>query len=291
MTVLQQLVNGLSLGGIYALIAIGFSLVYGVLGLVNFAHGDIYMAGTFVGFFLYAELGLPLLLAVPLAIASGALLSMLVERVASRPVRGAPRLVPMMTTFGVALILRNLVELEAGSATQPFNTPLSGRALEFAGVRFPAASLVTLAVSLVTILAFTAYLRRSRSGFAIRASAQDLRTSGLMGVPIDRTVVVMFALGGALGVVGGLLYASAYGIFYIGMGFQGLLKGFAAAVVGGIGSLQGALLGGLLLGVTESMVGPYLSGAYRDAIAFLLLITILLIRPVGLIGAQVQERV
>ena len=290
-TFLQQVINGISLGSIYALIAIGFSLVYGVLGLVNFAHGDIFMLGTYIGYYFYITLGWPIYVAVPIAVVAGGTASVIVERVASRPVRDAPRLIPMITTFGAALVIRNLVEHFAGSNTRGFPTPLTGKAVTVLGIRIPIISLVTIAVAVVTIGAFGAFLKYRKAGYAIRASAQDLTTARLMGVSVERTIIVMFFVGGALGVVGGLLYAASFSAVYVSMGFQGLLKGFAAAVVGGIGNLPGALVGGLLLGVTESIAGPYLSSSYRDAIAFVLLIAILLVRPVGLLGTRVPERV
>jgi branched-chain amino acid transport system permease protein len=288
---LQQVVNGLSVGAVYALIAVGFSLVYGVLNLVNFAHGDVLMAGSYVAILLYTVARWPLVLAALAGIAAGAVLSVLVEVLTARPVRSAPRLVPMITTLGAALIIRSIVEAGAGSSTRPFHTPLSGRSFHVAGLRIQWISIVTIVVAVVAVAAFGAYLKYAKSGYGIRAAAQDLDTSALMGIPINRTVVTMFAVGGALGVVGGLLYAAQIQAAYLSFGFAILLKGFIAAILGGIGNLTGALVGGLVLGVVESLAGPYLSSAYPDAIAFGLLIAVLLLRPNGLLGARVQGRV
>lgn len=288
---LQQLINGLSVGAVYALIAVGFSLVYGVLNLVNFAHGDVLMAGSFLAVYLYTIEHWPLVLAAIVAIAAGAVLSVLVELATARPVRNAPRLIPMITTFGAALIIRSAVQATAGSAPRPFRTSLSGKAFYIGSLRIAWTSVVTILVTIVVVSVFGAYLKYRKSGYGIRAASQDLDTSKLMGIPIDRTIVVMFAVGGALGVVGGLLYVAQVQAVYISFGFAILLKGFVAAILGGVGNLKGALLGGLTLGVVESVVGSYISSSYLDAIAFGLLIIVLLVKPNGLLGAQVQERV
>lgn len=288
---LQQLINGISVGAVYALIAVGFSLVYGVLNLVNFAHGDVLMAASFLAVVLYGVWHWPLALAAIVGIAAGAVISMLVELLTARPVRNAPRLIPMITTFGAALIIRSVVQATAGSATRPFSTPLSGKSFHLGAVRITWITVVTIVLTIVVVAVFGAYLKYFKSGYGIRAAAQDLDTSALMGIPINRTILVMFGVGGAIGVVGGLLYAAQIQAVYPSFGFAILLKGFVAAILGGIGNLRGAVLGGLILGVVEGLVGPYISTAYLDAIAFALLIVVLLVKPNGLLGAQVQERV
>lgn len=290
MEFLQQLVNGLTIGSIYALVAIGFSIVYGALGLVNFAHGDILMAGTFVAFALYTSLDLPIALACIGGIIAGILLGAIVEEVAVRPVLKSHLLIPMMTTLGMGLIIRNVVELKYGSGTLPFPSFAGSGFFHIGGLQIARAAVVTLIVALVTLVLFAAFLKFTKTGFAIRTVAQDMTAARLMGIPVNRTIMMVYAAGGALGVIGGLLYANTLEVVYLGMGFPILLKGFAAAIVGGIGNLQGALIGGLILGVLESTVGPS-AGSYRDAIAFFLLIAILLVRPAGLLGARVQERV
>lgn len=290
MEFLQQLVNGLTIGSIYALVAIGFSIVYGALGLVNFAHGDILMAGTFVTFGLYSGLGWPIALACVGGIVAGIVIGAAVEEIAVRPVLKAHLLIPMMTTLGMGLILRNVVELKYGSGTLPFPSFAGSGFLHIGDLAIARSAIVTLIVAIVTLVLFAAFLKFTKPGFAIRTVAQDMTAARLMGVPVNRTIMAVYAAGGALGVVGGLLYANTLEVVYLGMGFPILLKGFAAAIVGGIGNLQGALIGGLILGVLESTVGPS-AGSYRDAIAFFLLIAILLVRPAGLLGARVQERV
>jgi branched-chain amino acid transport system permease protein len=290
MDFIQQLINGLTIGSIYALVAIGFSIVYGALGLVNFAHGDILMAGTFVAFGLNSGFGVPIALACVGGILAGIVLAAVVEEIAVRPVLKAHLLIPMMTTLGMGLIIRNVVELKYGSGTLPFPSFAGSGFYTVFGLEVARAAVVTLIVALATLVLFAAFLKFTKAGFAIRTVAQDMTAARLMGVPVNRTIMMVYGAGGALGVIGGLLYANTLEVAYLGMGFPILLKGFAAAIVGGIGNLQGALIGGLILGVLESTVGPS-AGSYRDAIAFLLLIVILLVRPAGLLGARVQERV
>lgn len=289
MEILQQLVNGLTIGSIYALVAIGFSVVYGVLGLVNFGHGSVLMAGTFMAYWL-SGLGVPIWVACIAGIALGAALNGLVEIVSVRPVLHANLLIPMMTTFGMALIIRNLAELKFGSSTLPFPTFAGAGFVEVAGVGFARSSVVTLGVAIAALVLFALFLRYTRVGFEIRAVAQDRTAARLMGMRVTRTISLVYVIGGALGVVGGVLFSNALGIVFLGMSFPLLIKGFAAAVIGGIGNLQGAMIGGVLLGVLESVIGSN-AGPYRDSIAFVLLIAFLLVRPTGLLGARIQERV
>lgn len=290
MDFLQQIINGLTIGSVYALVAIGFSVVYGALGLVNFAHGDILMAGTFIAFGVHTSFDVPIALACVVGILAGILLAGVVEEIAVRPVLKAHLLIPMMTTLGMGLIIRNIVELKWGSGTLPFPSFAGSGFYSFGDLQIARAAVVTLVVAVVTLVGFAAFLRYTRPGFAIRVVAQDMTAARLMGVGVNRTIFAVYGVGGALGVIGGLLYANTLEVVYLGMGFPILLKGFAAAIVGGIGNLQGALIGGLVLGVLEATVGPS-AGSYRDAIAFFLLIAILLVRPAGLLGARVQERV
>jgi len=289
MELLQQIFNGLTIGSTYALVAIGFSVVYGALGLVNFAHGDILMAGAFTTYGLYA-LGVPLPLACLGGIVVGSLLAVAVEEVAVRPVLTQHLLIPMMTTLGAGLIIRNVVERIWGNGTLPFPSFTGGGYVHIGDLQISKSAVVTLIVAFIAMIAFLAFLKFTKAGFAIRAVAQDMTAARLMGVPVNRTIAVVYLTGGAMGVVGGLLYANTLEVVYLGMGFAVLLKGFAAAIVGGIGNLQGAMIGGLIIGVLESTVGPA-AGSYRDAVAFVLLIAILLVRPTGLLGARIQERV
>ena len=289
MDFVQQLINGLTIGSIYALVAIGFSIVYGALGLVNWAHGDVLMAGTFVTFGL-SLMGVPIWAACLIGIGGGALLNVVVEEVAVRPVLKANLLIPMMTTLGAGLIIRNLVELKYGSGTQSFPSFAGSGYYEILGIQLAKSAVITLVVAGVSLIIFALFLNYTKPGFAIRAVAQDTVAARLVGIPVTRTIAMVYLAGGALGVVGGLLFANALGIVYLGMGFPLLLKGFAAAIVGGIGNLQGAAIGGIVIGLMEAVLGPQV-GSYRDAIAFGLLIVFLLLRPAGLLGSRVQERV
>lgn len=290
MEFIQQLINGLTIGSVYALVAIGFSVVYGALGLVNFAHGDVLMAGTFVAFGMNVGLGVPIALACLIGIVAGIVIASAVQQIAVRPVLTAHLLIPMMTTLGVGLIIRNIVQEKYGSGTLPFPSFAGSGYFVIGDLQIARAAVVTLVVALVSLVLFGAFLKFTRPGFAIRTVAQDMTAARLMGIPVNRTIMAVYGAGGALGVIGGLLYANTLEVVYLGMGFPILLKGFAAAIVGGIGNLQGALIGGLMLGILEATVGPS-AGSYRDAIAFVLLIAILLVRPAGLLGARVQERV
>ena len=285
----QQILNGLTVGSIYALVALGFSIVYGALGLVNFGHGQVLMAGTFVTLAL-TEFGLPVWLAGIGGIAAGAILALILEEVAVRPVLHANLLIPMMTTLGIGLIYLNFAELRFGSGLVPFPSFFGQGFVSIGGLRMSTATFVTLGTTIVALVAFAAFLKYTRPGFAIRAVAQNITAARLMGIPVTRTIMLVYAMGGALGVVGGILFSNAIGVVFVTMGFPLLIKGFAAAVVGGIGNLQGAVIGGLVIGIFEALLGP-LVGSYRDAIAFALLIVFLLIRPAGLLGARIQERV
>ncbi len=289
MEFLQQVLNGLTIGSTYALVAIGFSIVYGALRLVNFAHGDILMAGAFTTYGLYST-GVNLIVACLAGIVVGGLLGMLTERVAVRPVLKAHLLVPMMTTLGIGLIFRNVVELIFGSGTLPFPSFTGGGYISFGDLQISKSAIVTLIFAVITLAAFLSFLKFTKMGFAIRAVAQDMTAARLMGIPVHRTLSAVYLLGGMLGVAGGLLYANTLEVVYLSMGFAVLLKGFAAAIVGGIGNLQGAMVGGLIIGVLEAVVGPA-AGSYRDAVAFVRLIAILLVKPTGLLGVRFQERV
>lgn len=289
MEFLQQVVNGLTIGSTYALVAIGFSVVYGALGLVNFAHGDILMAGTFAAYGLYS-LGVPLVFACLGGILVGSLLAVVVEEVAVRPVLNEHLLIPMMTTLGAGLIIRNVVERIWGNGTLPFPSFTGGGYVHIGDLQISTSTIATLCTAFVAMIAFLAFLRFTKAGFAIRAVAQDMTAARLMGMPVNRTIALVYFTGGAMGVVGGLLYANTLEVVYLGMGFAVLLKGFAAAILGGIGNLQGAMIGGLIIGVLESTLGSA-AGSYRDAVAFVLLIAILLVRPTGLLGSRIQERV
>jgi branched-chain amino acid transport system permease protein len=293
----QQLVNGLTLGGVYALIALGYTLVYGVLQLLNFAHGDVYMVGAFIGFFVMTGLGGPEAAIVPVwvmitlmfvaAMAGAGVLGVLVERFAYRPLRNSPRIAPLISALGVSLFLQNCVLLLLGSQIRSYGTStyvnLSG-GLSIAGVHIDWIRVLVIVLAVVLMVVLSRLVSRTRFGRAMRAIAFDRDAAIMMGINVDRVVVGTFlvssALAGAAGVMVGLVFFNVYSY----MGFLAGLKGFTAAVVGGIGSVPGAMLGGLLIGLVEAFSAGYLSANFSSVITFLLLILVMLLKPRGLLG-------
>lgn len=287
---LAQVTNGLAAGSVYALVAVGYSLVYGVLKLINFAHGDVYMFGTFAAVALLLS-GLPPLLALPLAIVTGAVLAIVVERIAYRPLRDANRIAPTVSAIGAALIIRNAAQSLWGTSTRPFPVRLDAPVLPVFGIGVSTIQVGVFGAALLLMLGFDFFIRHSLAGKAMRAVSQDMVAAGYMGIPVNRIVVLAYGLGGALGVAGGILFALNYNTVFVAMGFAGTMKAFIAAVIGGIGNLRGAFVGGLGLGVIEALATGYVSSGYRDAIAFGVLILVLLVRPEGLLGARAANKV
>jgi len=298
---LQQLLNGITWGGIYALIALGYTMVYGVLKLINFAHGDVYMVGAMTGFYAAHALGFasdPSLVgfAVTLlaAMAVCAALGALIERVAYRPLRrrGAGRLAPLITAIGVSLLLENAGQLVFGADPKFFPALLESRELvRVGGVAISNIQAAVLATALLLMAGLEFVVMRTRFGRAMRAVAYDGPAAALMGVPVDRVVMGTFVLGSALAAAAGILVGLSNPKIDPLMGIMPGIKAFVAAVLGGIGHVPGAMAGGLLLGVVETLVSGYLSSTYRDAIAFVVLIAILLYRPTGLFGSPQAEKV
>ena len=293
----QQLLNGLSLGAIYALIALGYTMVYGTLQLINFAHGEVYMIGAFVALYLAKALGVdenptvPGVAVVALgAMLACALLGMTIERVAYRPLRKAGRLNLLITAIGVSLLLQNVALLAFG-ALQSFPSLLPEVQWIVGGVIVRSNDVLTLSVTLVLMVILTFVVERTQMGRAMRAVSHSRDTAALMGIPVDRVVSFTFAMGSVLAGAAAFLIAVDKHVIRPDMGMTGGLKAFVAAVLGGIGSIPGAVAGGLLLGISETLVSGYLASTYRDAIAFLLLIVILLYRPAGLFGKNTVEKV
>jgi branched-chain amino acid transport system permease protein len=286
---IKQLLNGLAAGSIYALIAVGYNMVYGILELVNFAHGDVYMFGTFIALALL--LGhVPVILAVVLACIAGGLVGVLVERVAYRPVRNAPRVVPMISAVAAALVLRNVAQLVWGTETMPFPELLPTRMIQIGQIEFNSLQVIILAIALALTAVFALIVRRTKLGKATRSVAQDIPASKLMGIEVNRIIQFVYFAGGFFGVAAGVLFSMYYAI-WIGMGFLGTMRAWIACIIGGIGSLQGAFVGGLLLGVFEALMSGFVSSAYRDAFTYGLVMIILIVRPMGIFGRQVAEKV
>jgi branched-chain amino acid transport system permease protein len=296
---LQQLLNGISWGGIYALIALGYTMVYGVLRLINFAHGDVYMVGAMTGYYAAHALGFAaapslggLLAVLAVAMACCALLGALIERVAYRPLRAAPRLAPLITAIGVSLLLENGGQLAFGADPKFFPPLLASREVMRVGaVALSNIQLTVIGTALALMLALHLVVMRTRFGRAMRAVSFDAPAAALMGVPVDRVIAGTFMLGSALAAAAGILVGLSNPKIDPLMGLLPGLKAFVAAVLGGIGSVPGAMAGGLLLGIVETFVSAYLSSTYRDAIAFVILIAILLYRPSGLFGTAQVEKV
>lgn len=288
---LEQLLNGIVLGNTYALIALGYTMVYGILELINFAHGEIYMCGSFFGLILVTILKVPIWLTFPLAMIGAAALGMVVERLAYRPLRSSPRLSVLISAIGMSIVLQNTVLALAGPATRPFPRPFTVHRFVLPGnVAVSSLQIIIILVSITLMLALHFLITKTALGRSMRATAQDQEAARLMGVDVDQIIAITFAIGSALGAAAGILIGVYFNSVDPLMGFQPGLKGFVAAVLGGIGNIPGAMLGGLLLGLAEVFGAVYLS-TYRDAIAFAILICVLLIKPSGILGGHIREKV
>jgi branched-chain amino acid transport system permease protein len=299
----QQLINGLTLGAMYGLIAIGYSMVYGIIGMINFAHGEIYMIGAFlsvISFTLFGILGitwvpLALVMVLLIAMAFTAAYGWTVERLAYRPLRGSFRLAPLISAIGMSIFLQNYVQLLQGANVKPLQPVVTG------GFVFgdPSGFTVTISyiqitmivVTVVLMIAFSYLIGRTPLGRAQRACQQDLVMAGLCGVNVDRTISLTFVMGAALAAVAGVMATLYYGVIDFFIGFVAGVKAFTAAVLGGIGSIPGAMLGGLLLGLVEAFWSGYFSIEYKDVAAFSLLVLVLIFLPTGLLGKPEIEKV
>ena len=300
---LQQLVNGVSLGAVYGLIALGYTMVYGIIGMINFAHGDIYMVGAFMALIFLALLSalgitsLPIALALVLIItvAITALYGWTVERVAYRPLRTAPRLAPLISAIGVSIVLQNYVQLAQGARVKVLPPLITGSLTlsssdEF-NVTISALQIIIIVVTIALMAGFTWLIQATKLGRAMRATEQDMTMAALVGVDVDRTISATFVIGAGLAAVAGLLVTLYYGVIDFYLGFVAGIKAFTAAVLGGIGSLPGAMLGGLLIGVVEALWSGYFSSAYKDVAVFAILILVLILKPSGLLGRPALEKV
>ncbi|MEW5866031.1 MAG: branched-chain amino acid ABC transporter permease [Bacillota bacterium] len=293
-TFLQQLTNGVSLGSLYALIAIGYTMVYGILRLINFAHSDIFMVGAYFAFFMVAVFHLPWALSAVLAVALTALVGMAMDRVAYRPVRNAPRISALITAVGVSFFLENLGLVTVGARPKAFERPeLMARVITIGPAAISGVSIWVPALSVGLLLLLLYIVYRTKIGMAMRAVSTDIETTRLMGVDVDTVISYTFAIGSALAAAGGIMWACKYPQINPLMGIYPGWKAFTAAVVGGIGNITGAMIGGFLIGLIEIMavaVFPALSG-YRDGIIFAMLLVFLLLRPTGLLGETLKEKV
>jgi branched-chain amino acid transport system permease protein len=299
---LQQILNGLSLGSIYALIALGYTMVYGILKLINFAHGEVFMIGAYTGYYAslalgvqsYGSAGFPLYLALfvlVVAMATSAVLGMAIEAFAYRPVRSAPRLTPLITAIGVSLFLQNAAMLAFSPNPRPYPAILREVPYALGGVIVTNVKLTIFGIAIVLMLGLTWFVQKTWTGKAMRAVSINLDAARLMGIDTNRIIRATFAVGSALAAAGGILFGLDQITINPLMGVLTGLKAFVAAVLGGIGNIRGAVLGGLLIGLAEQLTAGYLTPDYRDAVTFVILIVILILRPEGLLGVVRPEKV
>jgi branched-chain amino acid transport system permease protein len=299
---IQQLLNGLTIGSTYALIAIGYTMVYGIIGMINFAHGEIYMIGSYIGFMVITALMMMGIDSSFLLMGSAFIISILItscygwsiERVAYRPLRGSNRLIPLISAIGMSIFLQNVVRFAQGSRDIAMPTLVQG------GIAFgPAGETVSVSymqiiifvVTFISMYGLSQFISHSRMGRACRACAEDIKMANLLGIDTNNVIALTFVIGAALASIAGILLGLYYGVINPSLGFMAGLKAFTAAVLGGIGSIPGAMIGGLILGVTEALTSAYLSSEYKDVVAFALLITILLLMPTGILGRPEVEKV
>ena len=290
---LQQLVNGLSLGSIFALIALGYTMVYGILQLINFAHGDIYMVGAFVGYFSMSFFGLGFFESLIIAMVACALLGVVIERVAYRPLRGSSRITLLITAIGVSLILEYVMMYFVGAGVRaypPLPAFLAG-SFNLGGAVIKNMQLLIIGVSVLLMVLLQFIVKRTKIGKAMRAVSQDMEAAQLMGISVDNTISFTFALGSALAGAAGVLVGAYYNSINPLMGLMPGLKSFVAAVFGGIGIIPGAMIGAYLIGLIETAVADRGFSMYRDAVVFAVLIGILIVKPTGLLGKNIKEKV
>ena len=302
---IQQLVNGLTLGAVYAVVALGYTMVYGIIQLINFAHGDVVMVGAMVAFSVIGALapsGQPplviVLVATGCAVSACVLIGYAMERLAYRPLRGAPRLAPLITAIGVSIILQHLAMMIWSRNPLAFPQIIKTQSYDIAGATVTNVQIAILSISLAIMAGLVALVYRTKLGTAMRATAQNPQVAGLMGIDANRVIAFTFVIGAALAAVAGVMVASYYGIAHYAMGSQLGLKAFCAAVLGGIGNIPGAMLGGVLLGLVEALGAGYIGDLtgnvfgsnYQDVFAFIVLIGVLVLRPSGLLGERVGDR-
>ena len=300
---LQQLINGVTLGMIYGLIAVGYTMVYGIIGMINFAHGDVFMIGAFLSLISIVGLGALGISSVPLALiltlifaaALAGLYGWAIERIAYRPLRGSFRLAPLISAIGMSIVLQNFAQVSQGARVKPLKSVIPGglSLLNDDGfnVQLSWMQIAIVLTTLVVLTAFTWLVTRTPLGRSMRACEQDLKMAGLLGIDTDRTISLTFVIGAALAAVAGLMFLLYYGVIDFFIGFVAGVKAFTAAVLGGVGSLPGAVLGGLLIGLIETFWSAYFSVQYKDVAAFTILVMVLIFMPTGLLGRADIEKV
>jgi branched-chain amino acid transport system permease protein len=288
---IQQLINGISLGSIYALIALGYTMVYGIIKLINFAHGDVFMVGAFIGFYSITAWGLGFFPALLLSMAACAAFGVLIERIAYKRLRNATRIAALITAIGVSLLIEYGVIYVRGAQPEAYPNVLPNKTFDFFGAQISSQSLLILLISVTLMVILQFIVHRTKIGKAMRAVSHDIDAARLMGINVDRTISATFAIGSALAGAGGVIFGVYYTKIEPLMGVIPGLKAFVAAVLGGIGIIPGAMVGGLVLGVVETIVSALGYSLWRDAAAFIILILILIFRPSGIFGKNTREKV
>jgi branched-chain amino acid transport system permease protein len=292
-TIVGQLFNGLQTGSVYALIALGYSMVYGIILLLNFAHGDIIMVGAYVAWIVITLLGLPPVVGVVAAIAGCTLLGVAIEKVAYAPLRKSPRLSLLITAIGISFFLENFVQLDfiMGAGAKAMPTIVSGPSISLAGSNISFVAILTIVVSVLSMAILTLLVQKTKMGKAMRAVSEDMGAAQLMGISVNRTISFTFALGSALAGIGAVLYSCAYPQASPTMGAMLGLRAFVAAVLGGIGSIPGAMIGGFAIGLLEAFITAAGLSVWKDGVVFAILIVVLLIKPTGIMGRPITEKV
>lgn len=288
---IQHLVNALSVGAVYARIAIGYNMVYGILEKLNQAHGDIYAVGCFVSFSLL-DVVHPVI-AVLIGCATGFVLNLIVERFAYRPVRNSGRVAPVISAVGIGYVMRNIIQLIWGAETFSFDLGIFGTgSIQIGNAVVGKLQIYILIIAIVLMAAISLLLKYSKWGQAIIGISQSIETSALMGIPVNTVIAIVYGVGGLLGVIGGLLFCQYYQFIFMGIGFSyGTMKAWMASILGGIGSLKGAIMGAMILGLSETMVAAYISSTYRDVFVWLIFIIFVIVRPQGMFPAQTAEKI
>lgn len=291
MEFLAQIINGLSTGGMYALVAIGYTMVYGIAKMINFAHGEIIMVGAYIAYVVSSMLGMPPYVSVVVSILGCALLGVVTEKVAYKPLRNSGSLAVLITAIGISYLLQNLFLIIFGSAAITFPTYMPSGAVSIFGLSITYVSLLSLVLTFVCTGLLLLFINNTRLGKAMRAVSEDKGAAELMGINVNTTISLTFAIGSGLGAIAGVMYGMSYSLINPYLGAMLGIKAFIAAVLGGIGSIPGAMVGGLIIGVAESFTIAYISSSFSDAVVFGILIFILLVKPAGLFGKNVREKV
>ncbi len=289
----QQLINGITVGGIYALIALGYTMVYGILKIVNFAHGDVFMVGSFLGLLFVQNAGMPIYIAYPAAMLVTAAVGVVIERVCYRPIRikGTDALSILIAALGVSIFLENFAQLVWGTGTHAYVQEIKEKNYEFGNINLSNIQIGVIVLCVLLMAALYFVVNKTKIGVAMRATSQSITSAQLMGINTEMVIAATFGVGSALACVAGVLVGTYYDAVYPLVGYSYGLKAFAAAILGGIGSIPGAMLGGFLIGIVETLGSAYISAGYKDAFAFGILILVLIIRPSGLLGKKHVDKV